>query len=41
MKMLNVFQPEPHTLSACFFLKECARAISIVSALGCQNTQQI
>ena len=39
--MLDAFQPEPHTLPACFFQKECARAISIVSALGCQNTPQI
>ena len=41
MKMLDAFQPEPHTLLPCFFQKECARAISIVSPLECQNTPQI
>ena len=32
---------ELHTLRVCFLQKECARTISIGSALGCQNTPQI
>ena len=39
--MLDAFQREPHTLPAGFFQKECARAISIVITLGCENTPQI
>ena len=41
MKMLDAFQPESHSLPAFFFQKERTRAISIVRALGCQNTPQI
>ena len=41
MKMLDAFQPEPHIMPASFFQNKCARAISIVSALGCQNTPQV
>ena len=41
MKMLDAFQPELHTLPAFFFQKECAREISLVSALKYPNTTQI
>ena len=41
LNIIRTSSSESHTLRACFFQKEYARKISIVSALGCQNTPEI
>ena len=41
LNIIHTSPSEPHTLSACFFQRECARTITIVNVLGSQNTPQI